>query len=137
MTTKNPTDLSTAEQNAAEHDAAKDLAKESAKDKIAASTGTESDAENVSTKWYGSDEIQLFAHLLDGGLETLEKAADKKDGIAEDKLAGLLILERNGQNRTEYVRFLMKRLGIKDLVKELPQAGGPSYTNDTTNITDL
>lgn len=137
---KDPTELSQAEQDAAKHDAAKDAATEAEKQRIALSTGTEpaedDDAQPVN-KWPGSDEIQMFAYLLDTGLENLKKVADPKDGIAEDKLAGLLILERNGQNRTEYVKLLMKRLKIKDLKKELPQAGGPDYTNDQTLITDL
>ena len=116
---------------------ATDLAKDAVREEARMDTGTTSDAEPVGTKWLGSDEISLFAHLLDGGISGLEKAIDKKDGIPEDKVAGLLILERNGQNRTEFVRLLVKRLGIKDLRAELPQAGGPDYTNDQTNITDL
>lgn len=134
---KDPTELSQAEQDAAKHDAAKDAATEAEKQRIALSTGTETDEKAPANKWQGSDEIQMFAHMLDDGLEALKKYADPKDGIAEDKLAGLLILERNGQNRTEYVKLLMKRLKIKDLKKELPQAGGPDYTNDQTLITDL
>jgi len=135
---KDPTELSQAEQDEAKHDAAKDAVTEAEKQRIALSTGTEP-AEDAApaNKWQGSDEIQMFAYLLDTGLENLKKVADPKDGIAEDKLAGLLILERNGQNRTEYVKLLMKRLKIKDLKKELPQAGGPDYTNDQTLITDL
>ncbi len=117
--------------------AAEEQAKDALKDEAALDTGTKSDAEPVGARWIGSDEIQMFAYILDTGLQGLEKAIDKKDGIPEDKIAGLLILERNGQNRTEYVKAMMKRLGIKDLKKELPQAGGPDYTNDQTLITDL
>jgi len=135
---KDPTELSQAEQDEAKHGAAKDAVTEAEKQRIALSTGTETDEDAApANKWQGADEIQMFAYLLDTGLENLKKVADPKDGIAEDKLAGLLILERNGQNRTEYVKLLMKRLKIKDLKKELPQAGGPDYTNDQTLITDL
>lgn len=120
---------------AVQKEVAQDLAKDALKQEARSSTGTESEAE--APKWQGSDEIQQFAYLLDGGIGVLEQAVDKKDGIPEDKIAGLLILERNGQNRTEFVRLMMKRLGIKDIKKELPQAGGPDYTNDTTNLSDL
>lgn len=116
---------------------ATDLAKEAVAQQARMDTGTTSDAEPTGTKWQGSDEMNLYSHLLDGGIEALKKVIDKKDGIPEEKVAGLLILERNGQNRTEFVKLLMKRLGIKDIRKELPQAGGPDYTNDTTNLTDL
>jgi len=135
--TKDPTDLSAKDLAAAQTDAAKEVAKDSAKVQIMQDTGTTSDAEPVGTKYFGSDEIQMFAHLLDDGIENLKKAIDPKDGIPEEKVAGLLILERNGKNRTEFVKLLMKRLGIKDLRAELPQAGGPDYTNDTTNLTAL
>jgi hypothetical protein len=74
---------------------------------------------------------------VNASLDTLKKAIDEKDGIPENKIAGLLILERNGQNRTEFVKAMVKRLGIKDLKKELPQAGGPDYTNDQTALSAL
>lgn len=118
-------------------EAATELAKEAVKQEMALDTGTKSDADPVGTKWLGSDEIQMFAYLIEGGIAALEKAIDKKDGIPEEKVAGLLILERNGQNRTDFVRLLMKRLGIKDLKAELPQAGGPDYTNDVTPLSKL
>lgn len=116
---------------------ATDLAKEAVAQEARMDTGTASDVDPASTKWHGAEEMNLYAHLLDGGFEALKKAIDPKAGVPENKVAGLLILERNGQNRTEFVKLLMKRLGIKDLRKELPQAGGPDYTNDTTNLTDL
>lgn len=122
---------------AVQKEAAKELAKEAVTQEARASTGTESEVDPASTRWQGADEVQQFAPLLDGGYATLEKAMDPKEGIPEEKIAGLLILERNGQNRTEFVRGMMKRLKIKDIRKELPQAGGPDYTNDTTNLSEL
>lgn len=122
--------------NSVREDVAKDLAKEALEQEARLSTGNETDDVTL-TKWHGADEIAQYSHLIEGGIAALEKAIDKKDGIPEEKVAGLLILERNGQNRTEYVRLLKKRLGIKDLAKELPQAGGPDYTNDVTKVTDL
>lgn len=73
------------------------------------------------------------------GLKELEAAIDPKkdDALSEESIAGLLILERNGPNRTDFVRLLMKRLKIKDIRKELPQAGGPDYTNDVSAISAL
>lgn len=123
-------------------DAATEMAKEAVKDEIALDTGTkpsqaDEEAAAKRNRFLGCDDIQQFAYLLDAGMETLKRVTDKQDGIPENKIAGLLILERNGQNRTEYVKLLMKRLGIKDLKSELPQAGGPDYTNDTTNLSDL
>lgn len=122
---------------AAQKEAATELAKEALQKEARASTGTESEVDPDSNRWLGSDEIQMHAHLLEGGIGALEKAIDKKEGIPEEKVAGLLILERNGQNRTEFVKLLKTRLGIKDIRKELPMAGGPDYTNDTTNLSDL
>ncbi len=122
---------------AVQKEAATELAKEALQKEARESTGTESEVDPSSLRWQGSDEVQQYAPLLDGGYATLEQAMDPKDGIPEEKIAGLLILERNGQNRTEFVRGMMKRLKIKDIRKELPQAGGPDYTNDTTNLSDL
>ncbi len=115
---------------------ATDLAKDAVRSEAKLSTGNESEDVEVN-RWQGSDEINGWEHYLDLGPDALKDAVDKKDGIPEEKVAGLLILERNGKNRTEYVKLLKRRLGIKDITKELPQAGGPGYTNDTTNLSDL
>lgn len=119
-------------------EAATELAKEAVKEEARLDTGTTPKEEDPDlNKWQGADEISLYSHLLDNGVEGLKKAIDKKDGIPEEKVAGLLILERNGQNRTEYVKLLKNRLGIKDIKKELPQAGGPDYTRDITPLSDI
>lgn len=118
---------------------AKELAKDALEQEARTSTGTEGEIDPAATRWIGSDEIQQFAYLVEenASLDALKKAIDKEDGIPENKVAGLLILERNGQNRTEFVRAMVKRLGIKDLKSELPQAGGPDYTIDTTSLSAL
>jgi len=130
------TDLTAKEQAAAEKEAAKEVAKESAKAAIALDTGTTSDAEPSANRWLGSDEIMLDAHILDLGVEAFEDAvAEKADRpIAEQKVYGLLALERNGQNRTPYVKAMMKRL---DLTKDQLPGGGPDYTNDVTPTSKL
>ncbi len=124
-------------QKQGKREAAVEVAKEQAVQEAYLDTGTQGEPDPNLNRWAGADEIQMFSHLIEGGIEALKKAIDPKDGIPEAKVAGLLILERNGKNRTEFVKLLMKRLGITDLRKELPQAGGPDYTNDTTNLTDL
>lgn len=118
------------------NEVATDLAKEAVKQEAQLSTGNEADEIDVN-KWQGADEINGWEHYLELSPDALKDAINKKDGIPENKVAGLLILERNGQNRTTYVKLLKDRLGIKDITKELPQAGGPGYTNDTTNLSDL
>lgn len=115
---------------------AEELAVEAVKSEAKLSTGNESETETVN-RWHGAEEINGWEHYLELSPDGLKDAVDKKDGIPEEKVAGLLILERNGKNRTEYVKLLMKRLGIKDIVKELPQAGGPGYTHDATNLSEL
>lgn len=84
----------------------------------------------------GTNQVE---HLTDLGLDGLKSAIDpKKDELlAEEVIAKLLILERNGKNRTDFVKLLMDRLKIKDIHKELPQAGGPDYTNDVSAVSKL
>lgn len=85
------------------------------------------------------DGTNLLEPLTDLGLEGLKAAIDpKKDGaLSEEVIAKLLILERNGKNRTDFVKLMMDRLKIKDIRKELPQAGGPDYTNDVSAVSSL
>lgn len=146
MTTEKKTDADNAGKAAADkvgdqkqavvNEVAKDLAKDAVKAEAQLSTGNESDVIETN-RWLGSDEMNGWEDYLDHSPEQLTKEVAKDGPVPEEKVAGLLILERNGRNRTEYVKLLMKRLGIKDLTKELPQAGGPGYTNDTTNLSEL
>lgn len=88
---------------------------------------------------FGTNQIE---HLTDLGIDALEKAIDPKSDnpLDENVVANLLALERNGKNRTDFVKLLMKRLGIKDyeqLNKDIPWAGGPDYTNDVSAVSKL
>jgi len=57
------------------------------------------------------------------------------DGVTNGAVYGLLALERNGQNRTDYVKAAIKRL---KLTKDDPlPGGGPGYTNDVHPVSDL
>lgn len=82
----------------------------------------------------GFDDVNLLAPLLGLPVKELEAQIAEDGPVAEEKVWGLLALERNGQNRTDYVKAMMKRLGIK--ADELP-GGGPPYTNDATPTTAL
>lgn len=89
-------------------------------------------------QYHGWEESQPWAHNLDLPLDAFEDVVSAKAGndgsIPDEKVYGILALERNGRNRTPYVKAMMKRLKLK--AHELP-GGGPSYTNDLTNISDL
>lgn len=128
-------DISEAEIVKQRAEGAKEAVKESAKDAytLLVDGGLPDPAPN---KWQGSDEIQMWAHIIDLGLDAFEERVASKgdDAIPEEKVYGLLALERNGKNRTPYVKAMMKRLKLK--ADELP-GGGPAYTNDISNITDL
>lgn len=115
---------------------AEELAKEAVKEQARLSTGTESEVDTASSKYLGSDEIMQFEHLLDLTPEGFEEAIDEdaEHPLPENKIYGLLALERNGKNRTPYVKAAMKRLGLKK--DELP-GGGPDYTNDVTPTSKL
>lgn len=115
-------------------DAAEQVAKDALVSEIEQDTGTA--GVPTGSRWLGSDEIMLWTHFLDLGADEFEAAvADDADHpIPDNKVYGLLALERNGKNRTPYVQAMMKRLDLKP--EELP-GGGPGYTNDVTNITSL
>lgn len=88
-------------------------------------------------QFIGYDDINLQAPLLGQGIDqfTATIAEDAPVPIPEEKVYGLLALERNGQNRTDYVKAMIKRLG---LTKDDPlPGGGPGYTNDIHPISDL
>lgn len=129
--------LSDAEIASARKEGAKEDVKENAKEVHRALTDGNLPGDPAPRQWNGSDEIQPWAHNLELGVEAFEKKvakSNKEDPIPDEKVYGLLALERNGQNRTPYVKAAMKRLGLK--ADELP-GGGPAYTNDLTSITDL
>jgi len=93
--------------------------------------------EGTGQKWPGKSETMQYAHILDLGPDAFKDRV-KEGGdnqLPEQKVAGLLELERSGKNRTEYVKALMDRLGV-DSPYEVTKAG-PSYTNDVTPVTAL
>lgn len=148
MTTKstNPSDLdkhapdgmnlSAAEEKAARKEGAKQDLTETAKDTHRFLTDGNLPGEISEQPYLGSDESQQYAYLLEYGPAEFEKLVNGKLDFkpTETQIHGLLALERNGQNRTPYVKAAMKKLGLK--AEELP-GGGPAYTNDLTNITEL
>lgn len=129
--------LSDGEIKTARKEGAKEDVKEISKDTHRALTDGVLPGEPPARQWLGSDEIQPWAHNLELGVDAFEKkvaTSNKEDPIPDEKVYGLLGLERNGQNRTPYVKAMMKRLKLKG--DELP-GGGPAYTNDLTSISDL
>lgn len=129
------------EKPAIQTEVAKDLAKDALKQEARLDTGTTPKEEDETPSRYQLEGTNLLEPYLSMGLNALEEALNPKseNAIGDDVVERILILERNGPNRTENVKLLCKRLGFKpkDIFKELPQAGGPDFTNDTTNLSDL
>jgi hypothetical protein len=134
--------LSDSELAAARKDGSKQDATEVAKETHRFLTDGNLPGTPPNTRWLGSDEILPWAFYLDGSLDAIKEAV-KAGGIPDNKLYGLLALERNGQNRTDYVSYMVDQLGLKKDLEEgqslaaaLP-GGGPDYTNDTTSLSKL
>lgn len=134
--------LSDAELKAARKEGAKQDVQDNAADTHRFLTDGNLPGTPIDTRWIGHDESQQYAFWLDRPIDDIVKA-HKDGGIPDNKLYGLLALERNGQNRTEYVKKMIDALDLKkdvdkdtDLASVLP-GGGPSYTNDVTNVSDL
>jgi hypothetical protein len=133
-------ELSESEQAEARKEGAKEAAKEAAADTYKYLTDGNLPGDPPARSYAGADDIAQFAPLLGLGVDTLKDLVSEKadDPIPEEKVVGLLRLERNGQNRTTHVKLLMDRLGIKtkeELYAVSP--GGPDYTNDTSAISQL
>ncbi len=114
-----------------------DAIKEQAKDAYTYATDGQLPGDPAAAKQYiGHDDITLWAPNLSLGVEPFEQAIDASAPvpIPEEKVYGLLALERNGQNRTPYVRAMMKRLNLK--ADQLP-GGGPGYTNPVNSLDEL
>lgn len=122
----------------ARKDGAIEAEKQAGKDSYAYATdgNLPGDPDDAPRQFIGYDDIQQYAGLLGQGPEQFETtiAEDAPVPIPEEKVYGLLALERNGQNRTPYVQAMMKRLNLK--ANELP-GGGPAYTNDVRPVTEL
>lgn len=126
----------------AKKEGALDAVKEGAKQAAILDTGTTADPEDAGEAErlrVAPDFNSTFAApLLDLPLDVLVKRMtnDKvPDPIDFETAKGLLALERSGRNRTDYVKALCGRLGVKSPY-EVTNAG-PAYTNDTSNVTEI
>lgn len=121
---------------AARNEGVTEAIKEDAKEAYQFATDGRLPGEAPARQFVGYDEVQQYAHLLGLGAEAFAAAVaeDAPSPIPEEKVYGLLAMERNGQNRTPYVKAAMARLDLK--ANELP-GGGPSYTNDVRPISEL
>ena len=128
---------SAAEIAKAQKEGVKEQVKESAKDTYRALTDGNLPGDPPARQWIGMDDIMGFEPLLDLGVKEFEAriAEDSDNPVPEEKVAGLLSLERAGRNRTPYVQAMCKRLGVKSPY-EVTNAG-PGYTNDVHPVTEL
>lgn len=136
-TVKNTPELTEEETIAAEKEGVKEALKQSAQTNFVTQSATENNDEYAGDKWPDRHEIMQYEYIVKLGLDEFKDAV--KEGatpnIPEGKVAGLLELERSGQNRTEYVEALCKRLGVKSPTEVT--GAGPSFTNDVTSLTKL
>lgn len=129
--------LSDKETLEAEKQGVKNAVTQSAQTNFATQSATENNDDYAGDKWPDRHEIMQWSHLTSLGLDEFKAAI--KDGsvpnVPESKIAGLLELERSGQNRTEYVQALCKRLGVKSPLEVT--GAGPGFTHDVTSVTKL
>lgn len=128
--------LSASERADAQKEGQKEAIKEAAKDTYQYLTDGNLPGDPPKRQFVGHDDIMQWEPLLSLGIDAFVERIKEggEPNVPEEKVYGLLALERNGQNRTDYVRAMMKRLDLK--ADELP-GGGPDYTNDTTPISKL
>lgn len=128
---------STADVQKARNEGVTEAIKENAKDAYNYATDGQLPGEPPARQFTGSDDIMQYAGLLSLSAADLASrvAPNAVAPVPEEKVAGLLALERAGQNRTDYVQLLCKRLGVKSPYEVT--SAGPPHTNDTTNITAL
>lgn len=129
--------VSQAEIEKAKKEGALESEKEAAKDSYRYATDGNLPSPASGPQYPGSDDIMQWEPLLGLGVEEFKaRVAEGADNpVPEEKVAGLLKLERAGQNRTDYVKALMARLKI-DSPYEVTDAG-PDYTNDATPVSKL
>lgn len=135
-------ELSRKEIDGARHEGALEAYKEGAKSAAIADTGTTGDpeamAEAANLRVAPDLNSTFLAPLLDLPLDTLVKRLSNEkvaDFIDFEDAKGLLHLERSGRNRSEWVKALCARLGVKD-PREVTSAG-PAYTNATEAVDQL
>ncbi|WP_380778068.1 hypothetical protein [Sphingomonas sp. R86520] len=127
-----------AEAEKARHEGALDAVKDAAKDARISLTDGAQPGDPAVDRWPGSDESQQYAYMLEDAPDAFDKRVNGKDSPVTDVMAaGLLKLERAGQNRTPYVKTLLKRLGLKGSEIGEVTSAGPAYTNDMSLISGL
>lgn len=119
----------------AQQDGITEAVKESAKDAYKSLTDGGLPGAPPARQFTGMDDIMQYAGILDLDLEAFNERVEKGGSLPEEKVAGLLSLERAGKNRTPYVNALMQRLGV-DHPGEVTNAG-PGYTVDVTQLKPL
>lgn len=119
----------------AQSEGALEAAKESGKEAYEALTDGNLPGSTPARQYIGMDDIMQFEPLLDLDPEAFEAriAEDSDTPVPEEKVAGLLSLERAGRNRTPYVKAMCERLAVESPY-EVTNAG-PGYTNDQTPVT--
>ncbi|MEW9855924.1 hypothetical protein [Novosphingobium sp. M1R2S20] len=130
--------VSQSELDKAKKEGALEAAKENAKDSFQYATDGNLPSPVSGPQYPGSDDIMRWEPMLGLGVDEFKKRItddSAETAVPEEKVAGLLKLERAGQNRTEYVKTLMDRLGVKSPY-EVTDAG-PDYTNDATPVSKL
>lgn len=124
-----------------------DANKEGVLDKVRESANLQDDSsvqgdDPDGEKYPGMHEIMQWAYYVDFDLNALKAALDPKadNAIPDNKVAGLLGLERGGKNRTQFVKAYMDRLRIANPKLKSPYdvtSAGPAFTNDTSSVSDL
>lgn len=129
--------VSNSEIKKAQKEGAIEAAKEDAKSAFRYAADNLAGGEGGGPQYPGMHDIMQFSALLDLGIDAFkDRIKDGADNpVPEEKVAGLLELERSGQNRTDYVKALCNRLDV-DSPYEVT-AAGPGYTNDMTAVTQL
>lgn len=117
----------------AQQEGVTEAVKESAKDAYKALTDGNLPGDPPARQFTGMDDIMRFEPLLDLDPDAFADRIGKD--LPEEKVAGLLSLERAGRNRTPYVKAMCKRLGVKSPY-EVTNAG-PGYTTDVHPVTEL
>jgi hypothetical protein len=124
-------DLSRKDVEEAKKAGALEAVQESAKQRFKSSDGIAvNDTEAGITK---TNDVFHLQDMVDMDPDALKAALDGKGppgtaSLSEGQIAGLLEVERSGKNRTDIVKVLCDRLGIKTPY-EVTDAG-PNYTND-------
>lgn len=135
-TVKHTPELTETEKTEAEKEGVKAALAQSAQTNFATQSATES-PDYEGDRWPDRHEIMRYAHLVDLGLDEFKAAISEKAEVTvpESKVAGLMELERSGKNRTEYVKALCDRLGVKSPLEVT--SAGPGHTNDVTAVNKI